>query len=69
MLTRLGNRDDARALISSVQLRAHGAGLSLREPPPEPSSCCGRGCAECVWHSYLDAVDYWQQEALLKLGT
>jgi hypothetical protein len=42
-------------------------GLALREQPPEPTSCCGRGCNGCVWEGYFAAVAYWRDEALLML--
>jgi hypothetical protein len=56
-------RDAAQAIFLALQLRANQVGVSLREPPPEPTSCCGRGCDGCVWSSYFEAVDYWRQEA------
>ena len=39
-----------------------------QEPPPEPTSCCGRGCNGCVWEGYFAAMAYWRDEALLQLG-
>jgi hypothetical protein len=63
----LNHRDAAQAIFAELQSQAQQAGVSLREPPPEPSTCCGRGCNGCVWSSYYEAVDYWQQEALLLL--
>jgi hypothetical protein len=59
------HRDAAQSIFSDVQQRAHQAGVALRELPPEPTTCCGRGCNGCVWGSYYEAVDYWRQEALL----
>lgn len=61
-------REAARAGMEALQAQARVAGLELREPPPEPATCCGRGCAGCVWESYFDAVAYWREEALLRLG-
>jgi hypothetical protein len=60
-------RDAAQAIFTALQQRASQAGVALREPPPEPTTCCGRGCNGCVWGSYYEAVDYWRQEALLRL--
>ncbi len=57
----------AHRLIEAVQQRAQAAGLSLRPPPPEPTSCCGRGCNGCVWEGYYAALVYWRDEALLRL--
>lgn len=57
----------ARALIAAVQARATTRGTELRPPPPEPTSCCGRGCNGCVWEGYYAALAYWRDEALLIL--
>ena len=27
--------------------------------PTPPTSCCGRGCEECVWVSYNEALERW----------
>ncbi len=53
--------------LSGLQQRAAAAGITLRALPPEPTTCCGRGCNGCVWESYDAALDYWREEALLKL--
>lgn len=58
----------ARAMFVALQARAEAQGLSLRTPPPEPTSCCGRGCNGCVWEGYYAATTYWRDEALLILS-
>jgi hypothetical protein len=62
------DRDAALAMFAGLQQRAAAAGITLRQPPPEPDSCCGRGCNGCVWEGWYAAVDYWREEALLKLA-
>ncbi len=56
----------ARAMFTALQARAAGAGIRLRAPPPEPTTCCGRGCNGCVWEGFFDAAVYWRDEALLQ---
>lgn len=57
----------AQAMFQALQQQAVEAGILLRNPPPEPTTCCGRGCNGCVWEGFLDAAEYWRQEALLRL--
>ncbi|PJI98416.1 oxidoreductase family protein [Acidovorax sp. 69] len=57
----------AQAMFLALQQRAAHADIALRKPPPEPTTCCGRGCNGCVWEGFLDAAEYWRQEALLQL--
>ena len=63
----LGHRDAALARIQALQERATAAGQRLRTPPPEPTTCCGRGCNGCVWEGYYGAVAWWCEEAGLQL--
>ncbi len=65
--TPLSDRQAALALFSALQQRAQAAGIALRQPPPEPVSCCGRGCNGCVWEGFYSAANYWREEALLLL--
>ena len=62
------DRDAALAMFAALQQRAAAKGITLRHPPSEPDSCCGRGCNGCVWEGWYEAVDYWREEALLKLA-
>ncbi len=58
---------ETRIMSPRWQARAAPAGVTLRAPPPQPTSCCGRGCHGCVWEGYDAAAGYWRQEAELRL--
>lgn len=53
----------ARSQIALWQQRAATAAVKLRQPPPEPTSCCGRGCNGCVWEGYYGALTFWLEDA------
>lgn len=59
---------EALARIEALQGRAMHAGIALRQPPPLPTSCCGRGCNGCVWEGYFDAVTWWLEDAAQALA-
>lgn len=60
--------EEARALFARLQAQACAQGVTLRAPPPEPTTCCGRGCNGCVWEAWYAAAQFWHEDALLALG-
>lgn len=60
---RLLDHAQAQTWIADVQARAAQARVTLRAPPPAPTTCCGRGCNGCVWEGYFDAVHWWLEDA------
>ena len=59
----------ARSQIALWQGRATAAGRTLRNPPPEPTCCCGRGCNGCVWEGYYGALGFWLEDAAEALAS
>ena len=54
----------ARAVMGDIAARLARAQVAdFRAPPPEPTTCCGRGCNGCVWEGYFTAVLGWCEDA------
>ena len=56
-----------QAPITALLQRAQLAGVELRSLPPQPLTCCGRGCNGCVWEGYFTALDHWCEDAAARL--
>lgn len=58
----------AQRVFAALQQHACELALHLRPPPPEPTSCCGRGCSGCVWEGFYAAATFWQEDALAAIA-
>jgi hypothetical protein len=71
----LADLPTAQALIAHLRglaTRDHGIAdlnAALRPPPPEPTSCCERGCNGCMWEGYFEALHHWRADSLALLKT
>ncbi|TFZ01317.1 oxidoreductase-like domain-containing protein [Ramlibacter rhizophilus] len=63
----LGDLAIARARIANLQARLSAAQVAFRAPPPEPDTCCGRGCNGCVWEGFYEALDRWLEEGAARV--
>jgi hypothetical protein len=57
----------AQAVFAYAKHLAQQQGITLREAPPEPTTCCGRGCNGCVWEGFFAAAMFWREDALQAL--
>ena len=63
----LVDASSAQAVFAYAQHLAQQQGITLREAPPEPTTCCGRGCNGCVWEGFFAAATFWRDDAVMAL--
>ena len=64
----LADTATAQTVFTCLQHQAKGLNLTLRPPPPEPTTCCARGCNGCVWEGFYAAAMFWQEDALAAIA-
>ncbi len=68
----LADLPTAHALIAHLRHLARqqftDLDTALRPPPPEPTTCCERGCNGCVWEGFYGALVHWRCDALALLA-
>lgn len=68
----LSDLPTAHAVIAHLRGQAQRRGLdldnALRPPPPEPVTCCERGCNGCVWEGFYLALGHWRADAVVLLN-
>lgn len=71
-LVPLADLPTADALIAHLRGAGQQRGIdldtALRPPPPEPTTCCERGCNSCVWEGFYEALGHWRDDALSALA-
>jgi len=55
--------ESARRSFLVLGERLAARGITFRAAPPEPTTCCGRGCNGCVWEGWYAAAAWWCEEA------
>lgn len=69
----LADLPTAHALVAFLRDQAQRRGIdldtALRPPPPEPTTCCERGCNGCVWEGFYNAMAYWRDDAMALMIT